>query len=62
VSALQLLIAVAGCGVTGLVVVAMILITPRGVVDLRAKATESHSPDVGQAEARQGAERVPPRP
>jgi hypothetical protein len=62
VSALEVLVAAAGCGVTCLVVAAMILITPRGVVDLRAQATDSQSPDVRQAEAPEGSSRVPARP
>ena len=61
-SALEILVAVAGCGVTALVVVAMILITPRGVVDLRAKARDAQRADVRQAEAPERAERVSARP
>jgi hypothetical protein len=62
VSSLEILVAVAGCGVTALVVVAMILLTPRGVVDLRAEAINTQRPDVRQAEAPVRAARVPTRP
>jgi hypothetical protein len=50
-STLDIFVAVAGCGVTVLVVVAMVLITPRGVVDLRAQASDAEASDVREAEA-----------
>jgi|tagenome__1003787_1003787.scaffolds.fasta_scaffold20373256_3 hypothetical protein len=50
-SALDIFVGIAGCGVTALVVVAMVLITPRGVVDLRAQASDAEAPDVREAEA-----------
>ena len=59
---LDVVIGLLGVIVTVLVVVGMILITPRGVVDLRAQATDSQSPDVRQAEAPEGSSRVPARP
>jgi hypothetical protein len=62
VSTLEILVAVAGCGVTALVVVAMILITPRGAVDLRAQATDAQSSDVRRAGAPERTARVPTRP
>jgi hypothetical protein len=61
-TALELMVAAAGCGVTALVVVGMILITPRGVVDRRAKANDAQSRKADQAATAERAGRVPARP
>jgi hypothetical protein len=61
-SALEVLVGVAGCGVTILVVVAMVLITPRGAVDLRAQAADAQAPDARRAEASERTARVPAGP
>jgi hypothetical protein len=57
-SGVDILVAVAGCGVSALVVIAMILITPRGLVDLRAEANDSSFADVPEVEASGRLERV----
>ena len=54
---LEVLLAVAGVGVTALVVVAMILITPRGEVDLYGDAGDSQGEQLSRARA---ADPVPP--
>jgi hypothetical protein len=38
---LDVLLALAGIGVTAMVIVGMVLITPRGVVDVHAEGTDS---------------------
>jgi hypothetical protein len=61
-TALELIVATVGCGVTALVVVGMILLTPRGVVDRRAKATAARNPKADKAATAERAARVPTRP
>ena len=53
-SALELLVGVAGLAVTALVVAAMILITPRGQVDLHEQ-TDPQGADLSRATAPNGA-------
>jgi len=48
-SGLEILVGVAGIGVTVLVVAAMILITPRGQVDLHAQAAGSEGSNLSRA-------------
>jgi hypothetical protein len=50
-SALEVLIALTGLGVTVLVVAAMILITPRGQVDLHGDESDAQGSDLSQAGA-----------
>jgi len=57
-SAVDIVVAVAGCGVSALVVIAMILITPRGLVDLREEANNSSRTDVPRVEVSERLERV----
>jgi len=57
-SAVDIVVAVAGCGVSALVVIAMILITPRGLVDLREEANNSSPTDVPRVEVSERLERV----
>jgi hypothetical protein len=57
-SAVDIVVAVAGCGVSALVVIAMILITPRGLVDLREEAKNSSRTDVPRVEVSERLERV----
>jgi hypothetical protein len=54
-SSLDVLLAIAGFVVTGLVVAGMILITPRGEVDLFDDATESQGEELSRAGAKVGA-------
>jgi len=54
---LEVLLAVAGVGVTALVVAAMILITPRGEVDLYGEIGDSQGEQLSRARA---ADPVPP--
>jgi uncharacterized iron-regulated membrane protein len=51
VTGLEVLLAVAGCAVTVLVIAGMILITPRGQVDLYRDATDSQGSNLSQADA-----------
>jgi hypothetical protein len=48
-SALEVLLAVAGAGVTALVVAGMILITPRGQVPVHTDVSESESSNLSPA-------------
>ena len=50
-SALEVLVGVAGSAVTILVVAAMILITPRGQVDLRERADDPQGSSLSRAPA-----------
>jgi hypothetical protein len=50
-TALEVLLAVAGFGVTVLVVAGMILITPRGEVHVHADATDSQGSQLSRADA-----------
>ena len=50
-SSLEALVGIAGLAVTVLVVAAMILITPRGQVDLHGNATDPQGSDLSRAEA-----------
>ncbi len=50
-SALDLLLALAGGGVTALVVVGMILITPRGQMDVHAEGTDSRGSNLSPTRA-----------
>jgi hypothetical protein len=50
-SALEVLLAVAGFAVTALVVAGMILITPRGEVDLHSDASDSQGSQLSRADA-----------
>jgi hypothetical protein len=54
-SGLDILLAIAGFGVTALVVAAMILITPRGEVDVFDDVTETQGGELSRAGARAGA-------
>ena len=56
---LEVLLAFAGISVTALVVAGMILITPRGEVDLHSSETESEGSSLSRAEAPDRAARVP---
>ena len=47
---LEVLLAVAGVAVTVLVVAAMILITPRGLVDVNEDATDRQGSDLSRAD------------
>jgi len=49
-TALDVLMAVAGLVATALVVVGMILITPRGEVDLHGDATDAQGTDLSRAD------------
>lgn len=55
VSAVDVLLAVAGCAVTALTIVGMVLITPRGGVDLSADERESQGADLSRADTRPAA-------
>ena len=48
-TALDILVAVAGLVATTLVVVGMILITPRGAIDLHSEATDAQGTDLSRA-------------
>jgi hypothetical protein len=48
-SALDVLVAVAGLVATTLVVVGMILVTPRGTVDVHGEATDAQGTDLSRA-------------
>lgn len=48
-TALDILVAVAGLVATTLVVVGMILITPRGAVDLHGEASDGQGTDLSRA-------------
>ena len=48
---LDVLLAIAGFAVTALVVAGMILITPRGEVDVHGEEAESQGEDLSRAEA-----------
>ena len=48
-SGLEVLVGIAGFGVTILVVAAMILITPRGEVDLHGQATDPQGSNLSRA-------------
>jgi hypothetical protein len=50
VSALDVLLAVAGFGATALVVAGMILLTPRGEVDVHEDATDGQGSELSRAE------------
>jgi hypothetical protein len=50
-TALEVLLAVAGFAVTALVVAGMILITPRGEVDLHRDAPDSQGAQLSRADA-----------
>jgi hypothetical protein len=50
-TALEVLLAVAGFAVTALVVAGMILITPRGEVDLHGDAPDSQGSQLSRADA-----------
>ena len=50
-TALDVLVAVAGFAVTALVVAAMILMTPRGEVDLYGDATDTQGSELSRADA-----------
>jgi hypothetical protein len=49
-TALDILIAVAGGAATALVVIGMILITPRGQVNLHGEATDAQGTDLSRAD------------
>ena len=51
-SGLDLLLAVVGCAVTALTIVGMVLITPRGGVDLYTDELDSQGVDLSRANAR----------
>jgi hypothetical protein len=55
-TALDVLLAVAGFAVTALVVAAMILMTPRGEVDLYGDASDSQGSELSRADAQQQAD------
>jgi hypothetical protein len=61
-SGLEVLVALAGLSVTVLVVAAMILITPRGQVDLHGAEPDAQGSDLSRAGAPARAAEVPPRP
>jgi len=51
VSGLDVLLAVVGCAVTALTIVGMVLITPRGGVDLYADEPDSQGSELSRADA-----------
>jgi len=51
VSALEVLLAVAGFAATALVVAGMILLTPRGEVELHEDASDGQGSDLSRADA-----------
>jgi hypothetical protein len=51
VTGLEVLLAVVGFAVTMLVIAGMILITPRGAVDVYGDATDPQGSDLSQADA-----------
>lgn len=55
-SALEVLVGVAGLAVTALVVAAMILITPRGQVDLHEEATDPQGSNLSRPMTTDGPE------
>jgi hypothetical protein len=59
VSGLDVLLAVVGCAVTALTIVGMVLITPRGGVDLYTDAPESQGVDLSRALAPHAADGEP---
>lgn len=61
-SGLEVLVAFAGLAVTVLVVAAMILITPRGQVDLHEEAPDPQGSSLSRAEAPARQTEVPTRP
>jgi hypothetical protein len=63
-SSLDILLAIAGFGATALVVAGMILLTPRGEVDVHDDATNSQGAQLSRADApakAAGALSAPPR-
>jgi hypothetical protein len=61
-TALDVLLAVAGCAVTALVVAAMILMTPRGEVDLYGDASDPQGSELSRADAEERADGTARRP
>jgi hypothetical protein len=59
VSGLDVLLAVVGCAVTALTIVGMVLITPRGGVDLYKDEPDSQGIDLSRANARHTADTDP---
>jgi hypothetical protein len=59
VTGLDVLLAVVGCAVTALTIVGMVLITPRGGVDLYADEPDSQGADLSRANARHAADVEP---
>jgi hypothetical protein len=60
-SGLEVLVGIAGLGVTVLVVAAMILITPRGQVDMHGQATDPQGSDLSRAASAERPVRVAAR-
>jgi hypothetical protein len=58
---LEVLIAVAGLIATALVIVGMVLITPRGVVDVHVEGTDSGGSNLSGRQAPERDPRVPTR-
>jgi hypothetical protein len=58
-SGLEVVLALAGLVVTGLVVAAMILLAPRGEVDLRADEPEPQGSDLSRADVADPQPRAP---
>jgi hypothetical protein len=59
VTGLDVLLAVVGCAVTALTIVGMVLITPRGGVDLYTDEPDSQGVDLSRANARHTADVEP---
>jgi hypothetical protein len=59
VSGVDVLLAVVGCAVTALTLVGMVLITPRGGVDLYTDEPDSQGVDLSRAIARHAADVEP---
>jgi hypothetical protein len=59
VSGVDVLLAVVGCAVTALTIVGMVLITPRGGVDLYTDEADSQGVDLSRALARHEADVEP---
>lgn len=51
-SGVDVLLAIVGCAVTALTIVGMVLITPRGGVDLYADEPDSQGVELSRADAR----------
>jgi hypothetical protein len=58
-SGLDVLLAVLGCAVTALTIAGMVLLTPRGGVDLYADEPDSQGVDLSRADARRAAPVAP---